>query len=57
MNLVDEACGDEEFWVPYGESCEKTRREVVSAVLKLGPSTLFGLREDEAVLNGRCRVY
>jgi hypothetical protein len=25
--------------------------------IRAEPSTLFGLHEDEAVLNGRCRVY
>lgn len=25
--------------------------------IRVEPSTLFGVREDEAVLSGRCRVY
>jgi hypothetical protein len=31
--------------------------KVVVGVLRVQLSTLFGLEEDERVLNGRCRVY
>lgn len=41
----------------YEATAECLRCRNTLGVLRVETSTLFGVTEDEAVLNGRCRVY
>ena len=45
---------DDRAWESDGH-CASCKKPV--GLIRYEPDTVFGVREDEAVLNGRCRVY
>lgn len=45
---------DDRAWEADGH-CASCKKRV--GLIRAEPDTLFGVREDRAVLNGRCRVY
>lgn len=45
---------DDRAWEADGY-CTACKQHV--GIIRVEPNTLFGVREDEAVLMGRCRVY
>jgi hypothetical protein len=45
---------DDRAWEADGY-CARCKKAV--GLIRVEPNTLFGVREDEAVLSGRCRVY